>query len=162
MTMRGRFDHQPLGAPLSGWGQITPYPPTMIQAPFREAARTSTSSCGAANAGSKEFVIPFDATTFAADPEYVHGGDGSARTSRLGTLDRISVRIPEAMWDASLWSGSRSKGSRDPSTTLFRLPLLGCGSLFVERSRHQALDRDVIVLNQAATYFLHRDDRGLS
>ncbi len=64
----------PSGGLLSGWGQITSDPTIVVQALFREAASGSQyyEAAVPSNAGSMEFEIPFDATTFAAtgDPFY--------------------------------------------------------------------------------------------
>ncbi len=57
----------PAAALLSGWGQITADASIVIQAIFRENVNgTYYEAAVASNAGSKEFEIPFDATTFAA------------------------------------------------------------------------------------------------
>jgi hypothetical protein len=58
----------PAGAPLiEGWGQITADAPIVIQALFREhSSGTYYEAAVPSNAGSQEFEIPFDATTFAA------------------------------------------------------------------------------------------------
>ncbi len=55
-------------APLiSGWAQITADPAVVIQALFREnSSGTYYEAAVPATAGSREFEIPFDATTFAA------------------------------------------------------------------------------------------------
>ncbi len=57
----------PAGALLSGWGQVSSDPSIVIQALFREnASGTYYEAAVPSNSGSKEFEIPFDATTFAA------------------------------------------------------------------------------------------------
>ncbi len=57
----------PSGPLLSGWGRITADTPIVIQSLFREnSSGTYYEAAVPSNVGSKEFVIPFDATTFAA------------------------------------------------------------------------------------------------
>ncbi len=52
---------------VSGWGQINADPNIVIQALFRENSNGNYYEASVpSNAGSKEFEIPFDATTFAA------------------------------------------------------------------------------------------------
>ena len=55
------------GATVVGWGQITADPSIVVQALFRnDVAGTYYEAAVPSSAGSKEFLIPFDATTFAA------------------------------------------------------------------------------------------------
>ncbi len=57
----------PAGTLLSGWGHITADPAIVIQALFREnSSGTFFEAAVPSNVGSKEFIIPFDATMFAA------------------------------------------------------------------------------------------------
>ncbi len=57
----------PAGGLISGWGQVSSDPSIVIQALFREnSSGTYYEAAVPSNSGSKEFEIPFDATTFAA------------------------------------------------------------------------------------------------
>lgn len=56
----------PAAALVEGWGQVTADPSIVIQALFREdASGTDYEAAVSSNTGSKEFVIPFDATSLA-------------------------------------------------------------------------------------------------
>ncbi len=94
------------GAPLmSGWGKITADGSIVIQALFREAAggKQYFEAAVPSNAGSKEFEIPFDATTFAATGDQFYTGfaianlDGSnAATVTCTARDGNGTLIPNA------------------------------------------------------------------
>jgi hypothetical protein len=86
----------PLDALISGWGQITAGPSIVVQALFRnningayyEAAVPSSS-------GGKEFLIPFDATTFAATNAQFYTGFAVAN------LDQSSANVSCIARDSS-------------------------------------------------------------
>jgi hypothetical protein len=57
----------PQGALIQGWGQITADPSIVVQTLFRNRAGETYYEAGVpSSTGSKEFLIPFDATTLAA------------------------------------------------------------------------------------------------
>jgi len=95
----------PTGTLLSGWGQITADPTIVVQALFREAASGNQyyEAAVPSNAGSKEFEIPFDATTFAATGDQFYTGfaianlDGvNAATVVCTARDQTGTVIPNA------------------------------------------------------------------
>jgi hypothetical protein len=76
----------PSGALVSGWGQITADPPIVTQALFRDdSSGTYYEAAVPSNVGSKEFVIPFDATTFAATGQQFFTG------LAIANLDSVNI-----------------------------------------------------------------------
>ena len=93
------------GPLLAGWGKITADPSIVMQALFREAAGGNHyyEAAVPSNAGSKEFEIPFDATTFAAtgDPFYTGFAIANLDPSNAATVactarDPNGALIPNA------------------------------------------------------------------
>ena len=89
---------------ISGWAQITADPAIVIQALFREnSSGTYYEAAVPSTAGSKEFEIPFDATTFAATGDQFFTGfaianldAANAATVTCTARDSSGTVIPNA------------------------------------------------------------------
>jgi hypothetical protein len=89
---------------LSGWGQITADPSIVVQALFRNnAAGTYHEAAVPSSSGSKEFLTPFDATTFAATNDQFYTGfaianlDQSVATVSCTARDQLGNTILNAV-----------------------------------------------------------------
>ena len=88
----------------AGWGQITADPSIVVQALFRRSANgTYYEAAVPSGAGSKEFLLPFDATTFAANGQPFYTGfaianlDQAAANVTCTADDANGVVIPNAV-----------------------------------------------------------------
>jgi hypothetical protein len=94
----------PLDALISGWGRITSDPSIVVQALFRNDANGSYYEAAVpSSAGGKEFLIPFDATTFAGNGQQFYTGfavanlDQSTATISCIARDSSGTVIPNAI-----------------------------------------------------------------
>jgi hypothetical protein len=94
----------PLDALVSGWGRITADPSIVIQALFRNDANGMYYEAAVpSSAGGKEFLIPFDATTFAGNGQQFYTGfavanlDQSTATISCIARDSSGTVIPNAI-----------------------------------------------------------------
>jgi hypothetical protein len=100
---------EPMLPLIDGWGLITADPSVVVQALFREnSTGTYYEAAVPSNAGSKEFEIPFDATTFAATGALFYTGFAianmdSANTATISCTARDSTGtiIPNAFTTAT-------------------------------------------------------------
>jgi hypothetical protein len=94
----------PLDALVSGWGRITADPSIVVQALFRSDANGSYYEAAVpSSSGGKEFLIPFDATTFAGNGQPFYTGfavanlDQSTATISCIARDSSGTVIPNAV-----------------------------------------------------------------
>jgi hypothetical protein len=94
----------PLDALISGWGRITADPSIVVQALFRSDANGSYYEAAVpSSSGGREFLIPFDATTFAGNGQPFYTGfavanlDQSTATISCIARDSSGTVIPNAV-----------------------------------------------------------------
>jgi hypothetical protein len=83
---------------ISGWGQITADPSIVVQALFRNNVNgTYYEAAVPSSSGSKEFLIPFDATTFAATNAPLYTGFAIANLDQATSVVSCIARDPNGV-----------------------------------------------------------------
>ncbi len=137
----------PAGPLLSGWGRIASDPSIVIQALFREnSSGTYYEASVPSNSGSKEFEIPFDATTFAATGDPFFTGFAIAN---LDSTNTAFITCTARSTSGALIPGAFSSTTTGPPN----LPPLGhwAGYLFPALNGFRGTVDCVSTTNIAAT-----------
>jgi hypothetical protein len=80
--------------PIAGWGQITAGSSVVVQALFRNAVGTYYEAAIPSTQGSKEFLIPFDSTTFAGNGQQLVTGVAIANLSTVASTVTCTAYDP--------------------------------------------------------------------